>query len=864
MVTRITAIYGIGYLSLLVLEVGSDPFRQALMNGGFLPYSLAVVIVAFLASRRSELHEGVRRAMVLTAASFACTLAGSSIWFYLAVFAGQDPARSAANLFYLASYPLMIAAILSFPMPSWGTRDKWKLAIDGSIIAIGAAATIWYFVLQPAPLGAQSQTFGPILALVYPVLTMVQLVVLATVLLRRPRASNRLAFRFLAAGLLVSSLADLTYGLVYPDTGFKTVAWTDIVYVLGYVLIIAGLDRFRTAPEGEQLDDSSPELPLSAMPLATMLFINAMVVAVAFRQWEPALSPLVIVSAVLTALALARQVTVVRQNTRLLSERAARESEARFGALVRHSSDVIMVVEADRTIRYVSPAASRVLGYEPDVLIGTDVLALIHPEERLGAAAFLEQAARRSGVTTPVEWRLKRPSGDWLQAETIGTSLFDEPSVRGLVLNTREVSERKLLEDQLTHQAFHDPLTGLANRALFRDRVGHALSLARRQNRAVAVMFLDLDDFKKVNDSLGHAVGDDLLAAVARRLMTCVRQSDTVARLGGDEFAILVEDAGPEGERAKVADRITSEMLRPFDVRGREIVMGASIGIAAASDADTADDLLRNADLAMYIAKSGGKGRHAVFEPRMHAGIVARLELENDMRRAVERGEFKLVYQPIVELESGEIIGAEALVRWNHPQRGLLPPSEFIPVAEETGLIVPLGAFVLEEACRQGARWRQNGHGWLRTLTVNISGRQLQGRTGESDLVAIVLAAIADAGIDPSVLTLEITESVLMQQGTLASLQRLRTLGVKLALDDFGTGYSSLSYLERFPLDLLKVAIVAMGHSMHLCTVAEGIEREGQRQTLAEMGCDLGQGNLFGAAMSADELDALVAEKAAS
>lgn len=883
MVTLITIGYGLLYLALLGSGVGSETFRQALMNGGFLPLNLGAGVLFLLAGRRTELHPRVRLAMRLTAASFLVAFVGSTIWFFLALSGAEDPAQSISNVFYIASYPLAVAGFLAFPLPRWSTWQRWKLALDGAIVGIGAAAGIWFFVIHPAgTLGTGRQSFGPTLAVIYPVLTVVLLVVIATVALRRPRGANQVAFLLLVAGNFLGGAADLTYGLIFPETGFKTALGPDFIYMFGYFLYFASAERFFRRPESEPAVSVDADLPLSTLPLAAMVFVNALLVAVAVRRWEPTLSPLVLVSGILTLLALTRQIAVVWQNTALLAERAARESEARFGALVKHSSDVIMIVEADRTIRYVSPAAQRVLGYEPEALLGTDVLALVHGEERLGAAAFLEQAARRQGSTAPVEWRLRRPNGEWLQAETVGTSLFDEPSIAGLVLNTRDVSERKVLEDQLTHQAFHDPLTGLANRALFRDRVGHALSLARRQQRSVAVLFLDLDDFKKVNDSLGHAVGDDLLSGVARRLLTCVRQSDTVARFGGDEFAILVEDAGPESERATVAERITAEMQRPFEVRGREMVMGASIGIATAGDHDNADDLLRNADLAMYIAKSGGKGRYALFEPRMHAGIVERLELENDLRRAVERKELVVFYQPIVELPSGRIIGAEALLRWNHPVRGLLPPSEFIPLAEETGVIVKIGSWVLEEACQQGARWRDGGRGWLKMLTVNISGRQLQGRQGETDLVAIVLAAIADADLDPGALTLEITESVLMQHGggTLATLQRLRMLGVKLALDDFGMGYSSLSYLERFPLDLLKVAkpfvdsaeratenaaiaraIVAMGRSMRLRTVGEGIETEGQRAALGEMGCELGQGNLFGKAMRAEELELLVSSR---
>ena len=443
------------------------------------------------------------------------------------------------------------------------------------------------------------------------------------------------------------------------------------------------------------------------------------------------------------------------------------------------------------------------------------------------------------------------------------------------------MSERKALEAQLTHQAFHDPLTGLANRALFFDRVTHALERRTRSNERLAVLFLDLDNFKTVNDSLGHVPGDRLLVAAAVRLAACVRTADTVARLGGDEFAILIEDARDD-LALRAADRITTALQEPFVVESKEVFVTASLGIATNEPGMTASELLRNADMAMYTAKSRGKGRSEQFEQRMHREALDRLELEGDLRRAVERGDFLLLYQPIVNLETSAVTGMEALLRWVHPRRGTLYPSQFIPLAEETGLIVPLGEWVLQEACRQAREWdRRMQPAEPLAISVNVSGQQLQ----HLGIVAAVQKALDRAELPANCLVLEITESVLMQhtETMLERLTQLKAVGVQLAIDDFGTGYSSLSYLQRFPIDILKIAkpfvddigrigaggppvlaraIIALGETLALRTIAEGIELREQWQGLRALGCELGQGYYFARPLTADSMGALIAHGA--
>jgi diguanylate cyclase (GGDEF)-like protein/PAS domain S-box-containing protein len=563
--------------------------------------------------------------------------------------------------------------------------------------------------------------------------------------------------------------------------------------------------------------------------------------------------------------ALVTQLALALEGARLTEEIHRQSSEARFASLVQHATDLITVVGSDATITYQSPSSERVLGFPPQELLGTRFDRLLAPEDAgrlLNLLADGRAYARGDGEL--IECTLRHRDGSLRQFEILHTNLIDDEHVRGIVLNARDISERKAFEEQLAHQAFHDPVTNLPNRALFVERVRHAIGRARREDSGLGVIFLDIDDFKTINDSLGHGAGDAALIDVAKRLSASIRSSDTAARFGGDEFVVLLEDLESVETAVEVAERILEDLRQPLTAAGKELSVRGSIGISILEGRSTAsaDDLIRDADAAMYIAKRDGKGSYRLFEPEMHAGVLARLELRADLQRALEDGLFELHYQPIVRLTDGRVCGMEALLRWHHPERGLVAPEDFIPFAEETGLIVPIGRWVLREACRQAMAINQvarSDPGLY--MCVNLSVKQLQ----HSDVISDVRDALTESELEPSLLTLEITESMLIDDPEIAvtKLTELRALGPRIAMDDFGTGYSSLSYLSRFPVDIIKMdrsflrtsatpetldlssAVVALGSSLALEVVAEGIELDEQLQRLRDLGCELGQGFHF-------------------
>lgn len=560
------------------------------------------------------------------------------------------------------------------------------------------------------------------------------------------------------------------------------------------------------------------------------------------------------------------------------TEEALVRNERRFRAVIENSSDATVLMDEEGKVTYVTSPIQRILGFTAEEFLLKDPVSLIHPEDLDSAMLNLRQLAAQPNASITAHLRMRRADNTWCWIEAMGRNLMHEPEVRALVASIRDVTENHLAQEQLKHGAYHDSLTGLPNRMAFVEQLELAVARKDRQpHYGFAVLFLDLDRFKVVNDSLGHMVGDMLLIQAAQRLRECLRGVDVAARLGGDEFAILLDDIEIPGDATRVAERVQSALSLPFEVDGSEIFTSASIGIALSTTGYVAPDaILRDADTAMYRAKGEGKSQYAIFDGKMHERAVSLLQMENDLRRAVDRNEFVLHYQPVVELDSGRIIGFEALVRWQHPEKGLIMPGEFIALAEETGLIVPMGWIVLREACRWMRDWQlQSSFGRRMSISVNFSGRQFT----QPDLVPYVESILHETGINARALKLEITEGTIVHNEEAAALvlARLKQLQIQLHVDDFGTGYSSLSYLHRFPIDALKIdrsfvhnlgnseeaveisrAVVALARNMRMEAIAEGIETMEQLEQLRRIGCTAGQGYLFSKPVPAEEARRLI------
>ena len=561
--------------------------------------------------------------------------------------------------------------------------------------------------------------------------------------------------------------------------------------------------------------------------------------------------------------------------------RALQESEAHFRNAFDHAAIGMALVAPDGSWLQVNDSLCTILGYDEPELLAMKYQANTHPEDLADDNHQMAQLLKGKLPTCQVEKRFVHKSGRcvWVLVN-LSLVTASEGHPLHFIAQVQDITERKMAEDQLQHAAFHDALTGLPNRVLFTDHLQLALDQGRRNTEHLfAVLFVDLDRFKNINDSLGHAAGDRLIQTVARRLERCIRPADTAARFGGDEFAVLLNGIFEINDAIRVAERIETELKQSFDLDGHEVFTTASIGIALSTTGyKNPDDILRDADTAMYRAKANGKARYEVFDKVMHARAMSLLQLENDMRRATERGEFVVYYQPIVEMTTGNLSGFEALVRWQHPERGLISPAEFIPMAEETGLIVPLGRWVLSEACLQMRMWQKRyPQAAAMAISVNLSSKQFM----QANLIQQIRQILHETGLEPGCLRLEITESVIMEkaENTSKMLKQLKSLGVQLSIDDFGTGYSSLSYLHHFPVDTLKVdrsfvsrmddaggnseivrTIITLAHNLGMKVVAEGVETLHQQKQLTILNCEYGQGFLFSRPIVANLADALIAK----
>jgi diguanylate cyclase (GGDEF)-like protein/PAS domain S-box-containing protein len=561
--------------------------------------------------------------------------------------------------------------------------------------------------------------------------------------------------------------------------------------------------------------------------------------------------------------------------------KVGKDDSERFRSAFDHAAIGMAIVSSEGRWLQVNRSLCSLLGYSARDLMATDFLTITHPDDLGTALSSIKELLKGKIPSHQMEKRYIHKQGHevWV-LWNVSLARDAYTGAAHLIFQIQDITDRKRAEERLLHDAFHDALTGLPNRALFMDHLGLAIARSKRNSdQKFAVLYLDLDRFKIINDSLGHMIGDQLLVGIARRLELCLRPGDTIARLGGDEFTVLIEDITDDSDTIYVAERIQSELTVPFTLNGREVFTTVSIGIApGSSNYERAEDILRDADTAMYRAKTMGKARHEIFDKAMHARAMNLLQLETDLRRAIEREEFFVQYQPIVSLETSHLRGFEALVRWRHPTRGLISPIDFIPVAEETGLIIQIGEWVLRESCRQMQQWQTLfPSDPPMFISVNLSGKQFT----QPDLINEVAHILDETGLNPRNLKLEITESVVMENIETATemLKQLRALGVKLSIDDFGTGYSSLSYLHRFPIDTLKIdrsfvtqmsdnnenmeivrTVVMLAQNLGMDVVAEGVETTEQLSLLQRLGCEFGQGYFFSKPVDATSAEKIIAE----
>jgi diguanylate cyclase (GGDEF)-like protein/PAS domain S-box-containing protein len=855
-------LYGILWTAWILASDLPESVRGRLSDLAFLPFGLTVSALSWRAVLTGAPDPAARRAWRLLTAGFSAFWVGDVFWYVSQWVLRETGTTGAAYVCsqtaYIVYYPLMLAGLLSFPRFLRSRAEARQFWLDVATVFLGGLMLLWSALISPIVAAEASSFADLVMTIGYPMGDLTLLFGMSVIAARRRGDAVRLVFYLMTAGLMMTVVNDSISSVLSLTSGYRSGSTLDILSMAAWLFFGASAEAQRRlgGARAAERNEASGYAAMSLAPYAAVVLGYGTLFVSALAERAPSI-PILLGAGALTAAVLVRQYSAVSENVRLSAESAARASEARFRSLVQNSSDIIAVVSAEGEIRYQTPSVERLLGYRPELLAGRRLIELLHPEDQPRALAILADAPARSGTPAPVEWRLRRLSGEWFYAEVIVTNLTADPTIGGLVLTIRDIQERKMLETQLTHQAFHDPLTKLANRALLSDRVAHAQARSQRGGRPCAVLLLDLDDFKAINDSFGHVAGDEVLVETARRIQGCIRAGDTAARLGGDEFALLIEDTPDAVTPREVADRIAAALRAPIVLQGKELFLSASMGIAIGVHGEAEGELLRNADVALYIAKEKGKGTFELFEPGMRAAVVERLELEADLRRALAQKQLLLHYQPIVELSTGRVVGAEALIRWRHPRRGLLAPGSFIPLAEETGLIVPIGLWVIEEACRRVATL--TGPGATTHVSVNLSARQLQ----EPDLVAQVRAALARAGLPPSRLVLEVTESLIMvdPRAMIPRLRQLKELGLSLAVDDFGTGYSSLAYLQNLPVDILKIdrsfiqeasgdvglsllarGIVDLGRAMHLTTVAEGIEHREQVSALRETACEFGQG----------------------
>ncbi len=847
-----------------------------------LPTASTLSGIAWLRASVTWPGEYVRSARLM-AASLICWSFGAVVWGVLELTVQMTPFPSLADAGYLASIPFACGALLALPVPPQ-PFGRLRAVLDGLVLAGSTLLVGWVLVLSPVRAHPQ-EPVADLISLTYPLGDLVLVAIALSVLSRGLRhGAPTGVVGHVGTGVLAMAFADASFAYLVATGSYRSGLLVDAGWMVGLALLYLAA-RQRPRPWS-----TAVEVPYRSAAALPYLAVLLAVVAACVQRVRIGHNDFLVFSVLLATLSLlaARQYLStltqhawiraleqrVQERTAELQDSTARlrGSEARFRSLVQNSSDVIVLLDDRGELTYVTPSVKRALGYEPNLLLGAPADTLVRREQRAVFHSTLQQAGQPGRGPVTIELDLLHRDGSYRHFAVSVTDLLDDPAVGAVVLNGWDVTVRRQLEQQLTHQAYHDALTGLPNRALLHQRLDHALA-HRLRGRGVAVLYLDLDGFKAVNDTLGHHVGDELLQAVSQRLLSCVRPSDTVARLGGDEFAVLVPHLTGEPEALALAGRITTLLSQPYRLQGQDVFVASSVGLALTPDdgsATTATVLLGDADLAMYRAKQQRLGGYQRYQPAMRTTMRDRVTLESELRHALRRDELVLHFQPTMDVATGRLVGAEALVRWQHPTRGLLTPDAFIALAEQSSIVIELGRWVLDQACRTFSDWQRARPDLTPPfIAVNVSGRHLR----HPDIVQDVAAALLRHGVPPDRLVLEITETVLVEHTneTLGTLQELKQLGVQVALDDFGTGYSSLSYLHKFPVDVLKVdrsfvhdwnqqagelitAIIRLGHTLGLHTVAEGVESAEQLRLLRDIGCEHAQGYLLSRPLPAAEL----------
>jgi diguanylate cyclase (GGDEF)-like protein/PAS domain S-box-containing protein len=835
----------------------------------YLVVGIGASVAAWVGSSRAGPDRSVGR-LVALGVSLSAT---GDLVFQLLDWFSSTPDVTAADVPWLGSYVALSAALLRMLRLSRNARGAFRDGlVDVAVISVLVLLVEWEVSIGAFIYDDSLPALSRVVWTLYPACDALLIALVLRVVTTRRRLSAMSGL--FAAGALCWLLSD--FGYVLLESTARLTALLDTGWLLGALLLAAATwqrsDAAYTTPAAHEGQVGMGSVALGLLPLLAPAVIELVGMS---SGTDPDPVPLITASVLLVVLAFLRGASLLASEAR--ARERLRSLERYASAVAANSSDAALVLDEKQLITNDAPGFATLMGVPELATRGKAPLRFFTPADPGQIDAAFARALLAPGDVFEEEFEGIRGDGQHIWIATRVVNLLDDPDVRGTVVNMHDVTHRKEAESELAHQAFHDAMTGLPNRALFSDRVEQALRRDRRSRLYPAVIYLDLDGFKGVNDSLGREAGDRLLCEVSRRLLNTVREGDAVTRLGADEFAVLIEQSTrPLDEAEEVTRRVLQALEVPFEVDNQLLTVSASVGIAVADDDSTASSLLHDADVAMYRAKAIGKGRSVVYEPAMRHAAIDRLRLENDLVNALVTNQFSLDYQPVVSLATERVTGFEALLRWHHPELGVVSPDRFIPIAEDTGLIVMIGRWVLDEACRQAGQWREELPGSDEiSMAVNVSGRQL----ASANLVQHVAQALNASGLPPGALVLELTETVLVDDPDLAArrLQELRRLGVRLAVDDFGTGYSSLSYLRRFPFDILKVdrsfvatitdaeaipaivrGLLELGRTLGLETVAEGVEHEIQRDALHRHGCQLAQGYLFARPMCAVDARALL------